>query len=246
MQLPDASHRAYPPPAGSWVMRMTWRDLLFMHWEVDAAALRRAVPACLPLDLYEGRAFVGVVPFEMTATRLRGAPPVCGTSRFAELNVRTYVTLGGRPGVWFFSLDAASPLAVGIARLTYRLPYFNARMAIEHEADGAIGYRSTRTQRGAPPARFAARYRPTGPSYRAEPGSLDAFLTERYCLYTVDRRGRPLRGEVHHAPWPLRPAVCEAEAMDMMRIAGLTLPEVPPLLHFAEALDVVAWRIGRA
>ena len=146
------SHRAYPPPSSRPVMRMGWDMLAFLHWPVPAAALAARLPRGLALDTFEGQAYLGVVPFEMARTRFRWAPAIPTATRFLELNVRTYVTAGGRPGVWFFSLDAASKLAVRGARATFRLPYFDAKMAARREGD-TVHYTSERTHRGAPPAR---------------------------------------------------------------------------------------------
>jgi uncharacterized protein YqjF (DUF2071 family) len=220
-------------------MRMTWNELVFLHWPVDAAALARHLPPGLALDTFGDVAYLGVVPFEMAGTRFRLAPPLPTATRFPELNVRTYVTHGGRAGVWFFSLDAASKLAVRGARATFHLPYFDARMRLGRDEDW-VRYASVRTHRGAPPARFAGRYRATGASSPGRPGTLEHFLTERYCLYTHGRRSL-LRGEIHHAPWPLRPGEAELEACDMSRIVGLDLVGPPPLVHVVDTIDVVAW-----
>lgn len=233
-------------------MAMRWLDLLFAHWPVDAATLRPLIPETLELDTFEGRAWLGIVPFRMEGVRPPGCPPLPWVSAFAELNVRTYVKTrdeeaGGKPGVWFFSLDAANPLAVRVARRTFHLPYFDARMRTR-ETDGWVAYDSRRTHRGAPPGVLRTRYRPTGDPYRSESGNLDHWLTERYCLYSQDRRGRVFRGDIHHLPWPLRPAEAEIEEDSLTRPLGETgaeieRPDIPPLLHFARRLDVVAWRI---
>ncbi|MBX6340998.1 MAG: DUF2071 domain-containing protein, partial [Thermomicrobiaceae bacterium] len=162
----SGGYRPYPPPRGPWVMTQTWEDLVFAHWPVEVAALRRVVPASLPLDTYDGRAWLGVVPFHLRRIAPRGLPWGLG---FPELNVRTYVTVGDEPGIYFFSLDAANPLAVVGARLAYHLPYFHARMSIRR--DGAwIRYASRRVHGGAPPAALRARYRPTGPAAVPPPG----------------------------------------------------------------------------
>jgi uncharacterized protein YqjF (DUF2071 family) len=221
---------------------MRWRELLFIHWPVPAASLRPLIPRGLALDTFDGSAWLGVVPFRMTASRVRGLPPVPGLSEFPELNVRTYVTTEGKPGVWFFGLDAASWLAVRGARWLFHLPYFDARMVVGRRGD-QIDYRSGRTHRRAPPAQFAARYRPTGPTKPAAPGTLEYFLTERYCLYAADRQQRVYRGDIAHAPWPLQSAEIDLSLNRMTGQIGVTLPDVPPLLHYAERLDVVAWMI---
>ena len=220
-------------------MHMRWNGLAFLHWPVPAAALAAFLPPGLTLDTFEGQAYLGVVPFQMDATRFRFAPPLPTASRFLELNVRTYVTAGGRAGVWFFSLDAASWLAVRGARATFHLPYFDARMA--WRADGEIRhYTSERTHRGAPGARFRGSYQPLGPPILAAPGSLEHFLTERYCLYAAGPRG-VLRGEIHHAPWPLRSGAATVEECDMTRLVGIDLAGPPPLVHTVDSIDVAAW-----
>jgi uncharacterized protein YqjF (DUF2071 family) len=222
-------------------MAMRWHDLLFMHWPVSPAALRPHIPPSLQLESFDGAAWLGVVPFRMSGVRPRGVPALPWVSAFPELNVRTYVTAGGKPGVWFFSLDAANPLAVRGARRAFHLPYYDARMAAERSEGGGVRYTSVRSHRGAPPAAFRARYRPSGPAFQAAAGSLDRWLTARYCLYAADRRGTLWRGDIDHAPWPLQPAEVEVERNTMPAPLGLVLPDRPALLHFARYLAVVAW-----
>ena len=235
-------HRRRSLPYGPWVMGQTWTDLLFAHWPVDPAHMRRLIPAQLPLDVRDGRAWLGVTPFEVRGLRPRGIPPAGPQSRFPELNVRTYVELDGRPGIWFFSLDAGSRAAVAAARLAYRLPYFPARMRVLRSGDW-IGYESER-RGGDPRPALRARYRPTGAAAPAAPGSLEHWLTERYCLYTLDGRGRLYRAEIHHAPWPLQPA--EAGIARNTMAAPLGLPcDGQPLLHFARRQDVLVWPLER-
>ncbi len=219
-------------------MTQTWRDLLFAHWPIDEGALRARVPPQLPIDRFDGRAWVGIVPFEMTnvAPRLPGGLP--RLSAFPELNVRTYVTVDGRPGVYFFSLDATNPVAVWTARVAFRLPYFAASMAIARAGD-RVAYRSRRTSNA--DAIFEAQYGTTGPSFVAQPGSIEHFLTERYCLYTADGSGGVSRTDIHHPPWPLQPAAAEISANTMATAAGLPLPSVEPHLLFSRRQDVVAW-----
>lgn len=225
-------------------MAMTWEELLFAHWPVPSEALRHGLPPGLELDTFAGQAWLGVVPFRMEQTRLRGLPPMPGTGSFPELNVRTYVTAGGKPGVWFFSLDAASRLAVRTARSFFHLPYFDAVMRTETRA-GWVHYASRRTHRGAAPAEFVGRFQPSGPVFRAAAGSLEHWLTERYCLYAADARQRIYRGEIQHAPWPLQRAEAELSVLQMTAGLGFTLPDTAPHLLFAERLEVVAWRVKR-
>lgn len=221
-------------------MAMSWHDLLFAHWPISVETLRPLVPSSLDVDRYDGQGWVGVVPFRMSNVGPRGAPPTPWLSAFLELNVRTYVTAGGKPGVYFFSLDAANPVAVAVARRWFHLPYFCARMRLTDNGDW-IAYQSQRTHRGFPPGAFLGRYRATGPVCQSAPGSLEHWLTERYCLYAVDRRGGAYRGEIHHAPWPLQAAEAEIAVNTVADGHGLSLPGKPLLLHFAQRLDVVAW-----
>jgi uncharacterized protein YqjF (DUF2071 family) len=233
--------RDVAPPGRPWVGRMRWCDLAFLHWPVEAAALRPLIPPGLTLDLYDGQAWLGVVPFRMEGVRVRGVPPVPTANAFAEINVRTYVHGAGRAGVWFFSFDAASRLAVRGARMLYNLPYFDAEMTVTSSPDSTVNYHSRRTHRGAPPAEFIARYRPEGEPYEAIPGTLDHFLIERYCMFMHDQwRGLGLL-DIDHPPWPLQPGTAEIAVNTMGAAAGITLPSMPPLVHFARALDVHAW-----
>ena len=211
-----------------------------MHWPVRADALRLLVPPALSLDIFEGSAWLGVVPFNMTGVRPRFVPAVPGLSHFPEINLRTYVTAEGRPGVWFFSLDAHSRLAVRLARATFHLPYFDAEIYC-HASGDEVDYRSLRTHWGAPGAKFEARYGPSGEPFESEKGSIENFLTERYCLYSADRKGNVRRGEVHHYLWPLQPAEAEVRTLAMTQQIGLKLPETGPILHFSKRLDVLAW-----
>jgi hypothetical protein len=222
-------------------MAQRWSNLLFAHWPIPTESLRARVPSSLQLDLFEGQAWVSVTPFHLTHARPRGLPRIPGLSDFPELNFRTYVTRDGKPGVYFFSLDAGSRLAVEGARAFYHLPYFKARMRIERSRDGWLHYRSDRTDGRAAPAAFSARYARRGAVTRARPGSVDHWLTERYCLYAVDRTGRIRRAEIHHRPWELHPAECAIEVNTIAAAAGLTLEGPPARLSFSRALDVVVW-----
>jgi uncharacterized protein YqjF (DUF2071 family) len=245
--LAEVAHRPWPPPTARWVMSQRWNDLLFIHRRADVDAVRALVPPPLTLDLYEGAAWVSVTPFYLSHLRARGMPPLPWASEFPELNVRTYVTVEDKPGVYFFSLDAGNVLAVYGARALYRLPYFRASMSRREARDGTIHYRSRRTHRTAPAAEFVARYRPAGAVARSKPGTLDHWLTERYCLYALDASRRVFRAEIHHHPWPLQPAEAEIERDTMAGAVGLTLPAAPQRLSFSRRLDVLVWapeRVG--
>ncbi len=222
-------------------MAQTWHDLLFAHWPLPPEALRPLVPSELPLDTFGGQCWVGVVPFHMSGIHAHGLPPLPGLSAFPELNVRTYVTFDGKPGVYFFSLDAASLAAVWAARALYRLPYYRAQMKAwvrGHE----VSYES---RRYGGEAQFRGWYRPTKPEQLRQRGTLDHWLTERYCLYTV-AGGSIYRAEIHHRPWPLQDVEAEIETNTVAAAAGIRLPGTPPLLHFARRLEVLIWPLRRA
>jgi len=219
---------------------MTWYDLLFAHWPLPPKSLESLIPRRLKLDTYAGEAWLGIVPFEMRNVRPRCVPPIPGVSSFLELNVRTYVTLGGKPGVWFFSLDAESRLAVRGARLYFHLPYFDARMSSTRNL-GSIQYMSERTHKGARPASWQASYHPTGPPFIAPAGSLEDWLTSRYCLYSASPRGKVFRGEIDHDPWPLQNAEADIQRNSMTAQIAVALPGSKPLLHFAQELNIVGW-----
>src|SRR5215471_8036474 len=141
--LRHTAHRPFPLPESPWIMVQIWHDLLFAHWPVPPEALRPLVPPELPIDIFEGKGWIAVAPFHMSGVRPRGIPPLPGLSRFPELNVRTYTTLDGKPGVFFFSLDAANLPAVRAARAFYHLPYFHARMKAHVDGD-RVAYSSQR------------------------------------------------------------------------------------------------------
>jgi uncharacterized protein len=239
--LAEVAHRPWPLPRRPWVMGQRWSDLLFIHRPAKVDAVRALVPPALTLDLHDGTAWVSVTPFYLSHLRPRGVPPLPFVSEFPELNVRTYVTYGGKAGVYFFSLDAGNALAVYGARMLYHLPYFRASMSVREARDGTIHYRSRRTHRPAPAAELSARYRPSGAVTHSKPGSLDHWLTERYCLYALDTARRVYRAEIHHHPWPLQPAEVEIDRETMAAAAGLQLPNEPSRVSFSRRLDVVVW-----
>ena len=222
-----------------WLLRMRWLDLLFAHWPIPAVDIRPLLPPDLELDLFDGVAWLGVVPFTMTDVSVRGVPAVPRFSTFPELNVRTYVRHRGRPGVWFLSLDARSRPTVLGGRVVFHLPYHAARMSSRRRGD-VVDYRSERVGAGST-ARFSARYRPTGPVMDVAPASFDSWATARMRLFSADRAGRIWRTEIDHAPWPLQPAEATIDADRLVAAHGLTLPASEPILHLAGRLDVHGW-----
>lgn len=239
--LEHTAHRPWPLPRGPWIGVQVWHDLLFAHWPISAEQLRPLVPPQLPLDTFDGQCWVGIVPFHMSGVRPRGVPPLPGLSAFPELNVRTYVTVDNKPGVYFFSLDAANVPAVWAARAFYHLPYYYAHMKADVRGD-SVHYSS---ERFLTPALLKARYGPVGEVRLRAPGGLDYWLTERYCLYTVWRK-RIYRCEIHHPQWPLQYAEAEIPENTMAAAAGITLPNTRPLLHFSKRQDVLVWPLRQA
>lgn len=221
-------------------MEQTWNDLLFAHWPVDPEVMRSLVPFALALDTFNGQCWIAVTPFHMSGIRARWLPRLPGLSAFPELNVRTYVNYGGKPGVYFLSLDAGSRIAAWTARATYHLPYFHAHMSSVNQ-QGWIHYHSVRDST----AEFKAKFRPMAPVQLRNPGTIEHWLTERYCLYTVHRE-TVYRAEIHHEPWPLQDAEGEFSVNSMAASAGIQLPGIQPLLHFAKRLEVLIWPLKRA
>lgn len=228
--------RPWPLPDGPWVQAQTWEDLAFLHWRVEPDPLRRLLPPELELDTWGGAAWVGIVPFRITGMRLRGLLPVPRLSTSPEVNVRTYVTAGGKAGVWFFTLDAASVFLVEAAKRTYRLPYEHARMRCERHGNH-VDYESERRD-----AALAVRYRGHGQLFHAEEGTLEHFLVERYCLYAADG-GRLYRAEIHHPPWDLQRADADIARNTM---SPVPLPHADPHVLFSPRQDMVGWPLRRA
>ena len=220
-------------------MRQSWCDLLFAHWPVPESDLRAHIPDELEIDTYDGTAWLGVVPFRMADVAPRGIPAVPGISAFPEINVRTYVKRDGIAGVWFQSLDVTKRLAVWIARKLFHLPYFHAQMKAQNIGD-AIQYESSRTGSSVP-TDFQATYGPTSEPYLSSPGSLEHWLTERYCLYAQSERGVLYRADVHHVPWPLQKASASFQTNTMGKQMDIALDNKPAELHFARQVDVVVW-----
>ena len=233
--LSKTDHRPWPIPAGPWIMKQVWRDLLFAHWPLPAATLRQQVPAPLQLDAFRGQAWITIAPFHMSM-RARGLPTLPRMSRIPELNCRTYVTFGGKPGVFFFSLDAGSRPVVWGARRFYHLPYFYASMRMEHCGDSI----ASSSRRGT--AVWRATYRPVSEARPALPGTIEHWLTERYCLYTV-HQGRVHRGDIHHLPWPLHNAQADIAENRIAAAAGIPLPGSPAMVSFTREIEVLVWAL---
>ena len=238
-----------PLPSGRWVMTQRWNDLLFAHWPISPASVARLIPDGLQLDTFHGSAWLGVVPFWMDRIKLRGLPPIPFTRSFPELNLRTYVRdqRTGAPGIFFLSLDANNVAAVAFARAAYSLPYYWAEMRLQQRSEREFAFYSRRRWTK-PPVIFKARYRGLGPTRKlaeSRSGSLEYFLTERYCLFTRGRNGEPMRANVHHIPWPLEEAEAEIERNDLPAALGIRLPDQEPVLHYSRRLAVYEWQLER-
>lgn len=256
--LTQTAHRPYPLPMRPWRLRQRWNDLLFAHWPIAPTIMSALLPCGLELDTFDGSAWLGVVPFWMdhVATRAVGdfAFTVPSTGSFNELNLRTYVRSlrTGKRGVFFFALDCDSVLSVLGARVLFHLPYYFAAMqhrTLRSANPGAaetdtIAYGSRRRLDFLhPPVLFNAVYGPVAPVLPpAAPGTLEHFLTERYCLFTPSR-GRILRGDIHHLPWPLQPAQAEFRQNSLPAAYRLTLPSTAPVLHYSRHLEVFLWSL---
>ncbi len=245
-------------PNGRIVMRQQWRDLLFLHWEVPATLLQSLIPDELTLDTFEGKAYIGLVPFTMRNVRPIWAPSVPPLSNFHETNVRTYVHYKGRdPGVWFFSLDAANPIAVQIARLWFKLPYYYARMRLEkreekekrrkgeEETQSTVEYATERLWPAPVPAACHVDWTPEAGVRHAEPDTLEHFLIERYILYAY-RNGSLYSGQVHHPTYPVQNATLKYLEESLIAQAGIIRPDTPPpLVHYSAGVDVDIFPLGR-
>lgn len=239
----ELSHRTWPLPWFPSVMRMKWHRLLFLHWKVDAKQIEELIPTGLKVDLFQGEAWIGLVPFYMTGIGPHYVPPLPGLSAFPELNVRTYVTDGGKPGVWFFSLDATHRIAVRFARTFFHLKYMDAEISMSEDRgdEDWIEFSSRRFHRGEPPGEFQVRYRPIGEERITNEGTLEHWLTARYCMYMESKRGNIYRGEIDHPPWRIRDAEAMIQSNSMTRHLGIDTETTSPIAHYAHLTPVRAW-----
>ena len=250
MHVHDSIDRVTPTlePDQQVFMYQNWHHLAFLHWEVPRAELQALIPPELTVDVFEGKAYVGLVPFTLTGVRPILLPPLPGVSSFHEINVRTYVHREGRaPGVWFFSLDANSRVAVEAARAAYKLPYFHSEIdfAASREPMPEVDFTSRRDDgRGPSPAHAQIRYAPVeGPVTASKPGTLEHFLVERYILYSTDDSHTLHRARVHHPPYPLQKAEVRALDETLIWAAGIRRPDSVPIRHYAREVNVKVYGI---
>ncbi len=227
---------------GPWVCAQRWEQLLFLHWPVPMATARSLVPAAIDIDTYEGQAYVSVLSLRMARVHLRDLFPMPDLGDFPELNVRTYVVHDGKPGVWFVSIDAPSHLNTWIGRHVFHLAYDTAHMRMTDDG-GHVDFTSDR-ERGT--ARFAATYELHGPAAPAAAGSLEEFLAERYCMYTLDHERQLRRADIEHQPWMLQPVTVDVHENSVLQGDGM--PDLGPPAHamYAGALENVVWLPVRA
>jgi len=225
------------------LLGMTWRDVGFCHWPVEPSVVAATLPDGLTVDIKDGQAWLGVVPFEMADIRPRGSP--VGRS-FGELNLRTYVTDGETPGVYFYNLDADDRLSVALARRLFELPYYRASMTVDRTADG-VRFRSRRTDGRAPAADFDATYGPAegAETHEPAPRSLESFLVSRYRFYVADDSGQIYFADIGHDPWPLRAGTVEVRENDLFEANGFDHPDGDPVVHYSPGIDVTAGRLRR-
>jgi uncharacterized protein YqjF (DUF2071 family) len=248
--LYSVEHRPWLPPNGHWLLSQSWNDLLLAHFAMEPAVLRKLVPEELTLELYDGVAWLTISPFCASHVRPSGIPPMPALSYFSQINVRTYVTMGGKPGIYYFSVDAASLSAVWFARMFFRMQYWHSSIQVSGATiqarkgpDPTIHFRAKRlhgpeTRRGA--AKLDVAYAPEGEVERARKGSLDAFLTERYCVYSWHGR-KYYRTEVHHQPLGLQRVRAEFMENSIAEPLGIELAGGPELCHFSRSLKMLVW-----
>lgn len=244
--LSHTQHRPFPIPKGPWLMKQGWNDLLCAHWPVDTEDLLPHIPRGLELELWEGRPWISLIPFRLSPLRVRCTPPLPFVSDFLELNVRTYVTRNGKPGILFLNLEASSKLAVAGARTLAHLPYHHARMSISKDDFESFRYVSVRKHPHADDVVFKGTYKPVNDKvFHAQPGTLIHWLTERYCLYTTSPSGEILEGDIHHFPWPLQEAELQLDTNTMTNYHGFKLADSPSIVTYAKRLEVLFWALRK-
>ena len=230
--LEHTCHRPWPLPQKNWRWRQQWNELAFIHWEINKDWLISQIPNGLELDLYDGKAWIGIVPFSMKGVTLRGFPAPKFLCDFPEINLRTYVTRNGKKGVWFFSLDVPHSLAVWAARTFFHLPYYKAQ--IHTTIDGThVDYQFKRNE-----VEFEGTYTP-GEFIDAASKSFEYWSTERYCLYSANSTGELFRAEIHHRQWPLQSASITIRKNTFLD--NLPIGKMHPSVLFSKSIDVVVY-----
>ncbi|MFK2824799.1 DUF2071 domain-containing protein [Bacillus sp. B190/17] len=234
-------HRPIPLPRSPWIMTQLWTDLLFMHWAVDPQALKHVIPAPLQLDLYEKSAWLGIVPFRVAGMRARGLPPLPFLHSFLQLNVRTYVTYKGVPGVYFFNLDVNHLPSVFGARVLYSLPFRFAKMTAS--INSSCHFQSLYSF-GGKKDELHVSYNPVSDPYFGEPGTFEYWAAERYCLFT-ERRNKLYRGDIHHTKWTLQKAAAVIHRNTAASFLPHTYFQQEPILHFSKSKQAFFWPLQK-
>jgi uncharacterized protein len=238
----DGSHRIYEKPDRPWIGEQTWDNVLFAHWPVPKQLLKPMIPEGLVIDTFDGDAFIGFIPFQISQMHLRNLPSIPGMDAFPEANVRTYVIRNGRPGVYFLSLDVGHQLAARLARRFFHLAYYFAQIDVRAE-ESRVHYQLQRMHPGQPMS-VDCTYGPTSEVFQSKLGSIESWLTDRYCLYT-SYQGELYRGEIDHAPWPLQTAEAEFQTNGVFSLYGFPVPNVAPHLHFAKHQHTHIWTLEK-
>jgi uncharacterized protein YqjF (DUF2071 family) len=224
-------------PDGEPIMHQNWANLLFLHWPIDDALIRPLIPAPLEIDTFDGQAWISITPFGMTGVRFASMPAIPGLDSFLELNVRTYVHHNGRPGVWFFSLDASKLIPALAARVIYMLPYYRATMDFMVNGN-EFRFESQRTI--GPSAGFSARWQAGVRLRDPDADSLAFFLVERYALFAGTSENLAMT-RIYHHPWILEEAIVQEYRSTMLSALNLPEPSSAPLAHFSRVLNVEVW-----
>ena len=220
-------------------LAMGWRQLLFANYPVRPDVVDAHLPDALTVDTFDGDAWLSVVPFTNVDVRPSGFPASLGID-LPELNLRTYVTCDGKPGVYFFSLDAQGVLSVLGARVFHRLPYYYARISLRGDGNRGVRFESRRLHPGDRPVNYAATYRPSGPAFESHEDPKAAFLTERYRFYTQGSDGAIRYANVDHEPWTLYPATVTHETNTLFEANGFDDPSSESVCYYSPGLDVRA------
>lgn len=242
--MKEVAHRSYPIPSRNWIMRQTWNNLLFLHWPISPKQLQPFIPSPLQIDIFNQYAWIGIIVFCMGGIYPRGFSLKSLTPKFKEINVRTYVLLNGKPGVYFLSLDVPDWASLTIAKRWYHLPYHPAKVSIQKE-EQTFHCLSIRNGKANSPISFNGKFKPISEVFFPQEGTLEHWLTERYCLYSTKTGDDIYCGEIHHRPWPLQIAEAEISHNTMFSPFEWDLSDVKPISHYAEGMDTLIWNIKR-
>lgn len=235
-------HQGSDLPKLPWVMKQTWQDLLFAHYPVKLEVLQQVVPSVFQLEQYNGTAWIGVVPFRVQNHRVRFLPPMPGINRFLQLNVRTYVTINGKRGVYFLSIDMNHLIARQLAKSLFYMPTQTATINMSHNECG-IYFNSKTVEKGHP--EFECQYTPIGQPFYARKETFEAWLVERYSMYSLNRRGEVVRCDILHDYWPLQYVDVEINNNSIFQNRGIQVASKDPILHYAKRMEAYLWPVAR-